>query len=146
MENILTHLTLDNGFNQETDLSNNINLTHLTFGKYFNKKLNIPLSVKSLNMNSCNNQYIIDNLHNNIEELIIFDTDLNLDNLPNSIKKIYINYYKKELNNLPNSIEYLELKNYNLKIKKFPKNLKTIKCDKEYEYINDFKNYEVIYY
>ena len=102
--------------------------------------------VKSLTMNSCNNQYITDNLHNNIEELYIYETDLNLDNLPNSIKKLYINYYKKELNNLPNSIEYLELKNYELKIKKIPKNLKTIKCGKNYEYIDDFKDYEVITY
>ncbi len=132
-------------FNQEIDLSNNINLTHLTFGCYFNKKLNIPLSVKSLNIQECNNQYIIDNLHNNIEELIISYNDLNLDNLPNSIKKIYINGYKKELNNLPNSIEYLELKYYELKIKKIPKKLKTIKCDKKFEYINNFKDYEVIY-
>ena len=100
--------------------------------------------VKSLTMNSCNNQYIIDNLHNNIEELIIYKSNLNLDNLPNSIKKIYIDNYKKELNNLPNSIEYLELKYYELKIKKFPKKLKTIKCDKNYKYIDDFKNYEVI--
>ena len=35
----------------------------------------------------CNNQYIINNLHNNIEELTIVQTNLNLDNLPNSIKK-----------------------------------------------------------
>jgi len=55
----------------------------------------------------CNNQYIIDNLHNNIEELIINETNLNLDNLPNSVKYIYIKYYNKELNN------------YDLKIKKF---------------------------
>ena len=69
-----------------------------------------------------------------------------MDNLPNSIKILYINNYEKELNNLPNSIEYLELSNYELKIKKIPKNLKRVKCDKEYQYINDFKNYEVIYY
>ena len=111
----------------------------------FNQEIYIPFNVKSLNM-YCNNQYIIDNLHNNIKKLRVCYTDLNLDNLPNSIKKIFIKNYKKELNNLPNSIEYLELKNYNLKIKKFPKNLKTIKCNKEYEYINDFKDYEVIYH
>ena len=142
----LTHLTFGLDFNQEINLSNNINLTHLTFGKYFNKEINIPLNIKSLNMYGCNNQYIIDNLHNNIEELKIFFSHLNLNNLPNSIKKIYIKGYKKELNNLPNSIEYLELINYNLKIKKIPKKLKTIKCDEEYEYINDFKDYEVIYH
>ena len=66
--------------------------------------------LKSLTMNYCNNQYIIDNLHNNIEELNIYRSKLNLDNLPNSIKRIYIlEHYEKELNNLPNSIEYLEL-------------------------------------
>ena len=92
----------------------------------------------------CDNQYIIDNLHNNIEELYIFKTNLNLDNLPNSIKKLYIDDYKKELNNLSNSIEYLELKNYNLKIKKIPKKLKTIKCDRDYKYIDNFEDYEVI--
>jgi len=67
----------------------------------------------------CNNQYIIYNLHNNIEELKIFVN--NLDNLHNSIKKIYITNYKKEINNLPNSIKYLELKHYKLKIKNFLK-------------------------
>jgi len=102
-------------------------------------------------MNGCNNQYVIDNLHNNIKELRIYIhnlyvNNLNLNNLPNSIKKIYIENYEKELNNLPNSIEYLELKNYNLKIKKIPKKLKTVKCNKNYKYINDFKDYEVIYY
>jgi len=84
---------------------------------------------------------MIDNLHNNIEELRICNN-----NLPNSIKKIYITCYKKEINNLQNSIEYLELTYYKLKIKKFHKNLKTIKCNKEYKYINDFKDYEVIYH
>jgi len=142
----LTHLTFGYHFNKEIDLSNNINLTHLTFGYDFNQEMYIPFNVKSLNMFRCNNQYIIDNLHNNIEELIIIDNDLNLDNLPNSIKNIYIKHYTKEINNLPNSIEYLELRNYNFKIRKIPKNLKTIKCDKYYKYINDFKYYEVIYH
>jgi hypothetical protein len=32
-----------------------------------------------------------------------------------------------------------------LNLRKFPKNLKTIKCNKNYKYINDFKDYEVIY-
>jgi len=50
----------------------------------------------------------------------------------------------KELNNLPNSIEYLELVDYNFKIKKIPKNLKTIKCYRNYKYIDDFKDYTVI--
>ena len=131
-------------FNQEINVLNNTNLTHLTFGKHFNKKIFIPLNVENLKMCKCNNQYIIDNLHNNIKELNIYETNLNLNNLPNSIKKLYINEYNEELNNLPNSIEYLELKNYNLKIRKIPKNLKTVKCNKKYKYIDDFKDYEVI--
>ena len=142
----LTYLTFGWDFNQKIDLSNNINLTHLTFGKWFNQEINIPLNVKNINMNNCSNQYIIDNLHNNIEELIIYKSNLNLDNLPNSIKKIYIKYYEKKLNNFPNSIEHLELENYNLKIKKIPKNLKTVKCNKEYKYMDDFKNYTVLTY
>jgi len=141
----LTHLTFGWYFNQEIDLSNNINLTHLTFKNLFKQEINIPLNVKSLTMDHCNNQYIIDNLHNNIEELKIYVTNLNLDNLPNSIKKLYIECYNKELNNLPNSIEYLKLYYYKFKIRKLPKNLKTLKCDKNYPYINDFKDYEVIY-
>ena len=142
----LTHLNFGKEFNKKIDLTKYINLTHLTFGWKFDQEIFIPLNIKSLNMICCNNQYIIDNLHNNIEELTIYKTNLNLDNLPNSIKILYINNYEKELNNLPNSIEYLELSNYELKIKKIPKNLKRVKCDKEYQYINDFKNYEVINY
>ena len=86
----------------------------------------------------------VSNITDNIEELRIQGTGLNLDNLPNSIKKLYINDYKKELNNLPNSVEYLELKYYSLKIKKIPKNLKIVKCSEKYYYIDDFKDYEVI--
>ena len=137
---------IESEFNQKINLLNNVNLTHLTFGRCFNQEIDIPLNVKSLNMWYCNDQYMIDNLHNNIEELIIYETNLNLDNLPNSIKKFHIQWYKKELNNLPNSIEYLELINYKLKIKKIPKNLKTINCYRDYEYIDDFKDYEVITY
>ena len=80
-------------FNQEIDLSNNINLTHLTFGWKFNHGFNIPFNVKSLNMYRCNNQYIIDNLHNNIEELKLYYNDLNLDNLPNLPNNIKKNIY-----------------------------------------------------
>ena len=46
-------------------------------------------------MRDCNNQYIIDNLHNNIEELEIYETKLNLDNLPNSIKNYILIIIKK---------------------------------------------------
>ena len=37
----LTYLTFESNFNQEIDLSNNINLTHLTFEGFFNKEMNL---------------------------------------------------------------------------------------------------------
>lgn len=73
--------------------------------------------------------------------------ELELNNLPNSITKISIciDRYDKELNSLPESIEYIELpQKYKLQIKKFPSNLKSIKCHKDYPFIKNFSNYEVI--
>ena len=143
------HLNLEclalGSFNNDLYLPNNNILKTLSFGINFKKPIIIPLSVNKISLCS-NNQYLIDNLHNNIIELILSVNDINLDNLPNSIKKLYISEYETELNNLPNSIEYLELINYNLKITKIPKNLKTLICDRFYKYINDFKDYEVIYF
>ena len=109
--------------------------------------INIPFNIKYLKLN-CNNQNIIDYLHNNIEELEL-DSDFNLElnNLPTSIKKIiFINLdYNWELNNLPNSIEYIELpKYYNKKILNIPAKLKVIKCSKNYKYIDDFITYQII--
>jgi hypothetical protein len=71
---------------------------------------------------------------------------LELDNLPSSIKKITIKnyYYNKELNNLPISIEYIGLPlKYEKKILNIPKNLKEIKCCKNYKFIDDFSNCQV---
>ena len=107
--------------------------------------INIPFNIKYLKLN-CNNQNIIDSLHNNIEELEL-DSEFNLElnNLPTSIKKIIFYHYNRELNNLPNSIEYIELPyNYDKKILNIPAKLKVIKCSKDYKYINDFINYQVI--
>ena len=93
---------------------------------------------------------IINYLPNSLEELILtHDFDLELNNLPNSIKIIiFFGFnYNKELNNLPNSLEYLELPyEYNKKISNIPKSLKTIKCNKNYKFINDFDLLEVITY
>ena len=41
---------VENNFNKEIDLSNNINLTHLTFGDDFNQEIIIPFNIKSLNI------------------------------------------------------------------------------------------------
>ena len=44
-----------NKFNQEINLLNNINLTHLNFGYKFDKEIVITLNVKSLTMVYCFN-------------------------------------------------------------------------------------------
>ena len=97
---------------------------------------------------NCNNQNIIDYLHNNIEELELgYRFNLELNNLPTSIKKIiFLNSnYNAELNNLPNSIEYIQLPfRYDKKILNIPTKLKVIKCSEDYKYINDFIIYQVI--
>jgi len=109
--------------------------------------INLPFNIKYLKLD-CNNQYIIDNLHNGIEKIVLdFKFNLELNDLPISIKKIIFNNdnYDKELNNLPNSIEYIELP-YNYKYQNISKKLKQIKCYENYKYINDFVNYRVITY
>ena len=69
---------------------------------------------------------------------------------PNLIKIIKFNKnskYDKELNNFPNSIETLKLpEKYSLKIKNIPKGFKKIILSKNYNYINDFKNYNLEIY
>jgi len=146
----LSKLTFGSDFNQPlSDFFNQLtNLSKLTFGYNFNQYIYLPFNIKYLKLN-CNNQYIIENLHNNIEELELrYYFNLKLNNLPISIKKISFNIYScynNKLNNLPNSIEYLELPyNYNHQIKNIPKKLKLIKYNNKYKYINDFINYQVI--
>jgi len=41
----LTHLTFGWWFNQEINLSNNTNLTHLTFGDYFNQQIDLSNNI-----------------------------------------------------------------------------------------------------
>ena len=96
-----------------------------------------------------NNQYIIDNLPNNIEELELGEHfNLELNNLPTSINSIIFSKYSKynkELNCLPNFVELIQLpEKYNLLIANKPKELKKIICSKNYIHLNDLKsNYEV---
>ena len=95
---------------------------------------------------------MIENLPNSVEEIeFSYYFDLELLNLPNSIKKISFKNcidYDKELNCLPEFVEYLELNNnYDKKISKFLLNLKTIKCNKYYKYIDDLEGkYNIITY
>jgi hypothetical protein len=157
--NSLTHLTFGYKFNQPIDLPNsliylifceNFNqpinlpncLKYLTIGYCFNHEVNLPLGLKYLKLNALN-QYIVDNLVNTIEELVLdFHFDLELKNLPNSIRKIiFLNeFYNYDLNLLPDSIEFIGLPMaYVKKILQMPKSLKTIKCHYTYKFINDLK-------
>jgi hypothetical protein len=91
---------------------------------------------------------LIENLPNSIEELELgCHFNLELNNLPNSIRIIRFsrsNFYHKELNNLVDTIEILELPiYYDKKIKNIPKNLKKIIMSKYYDYINDFKTFDL---
>jgi len=157
----LTHLKLSDYFNQELNLENNINLTHLELGRFTTNVISVPNSLIYLSINHIYNKYIDIskikhlklNVNNiplmNILEILELDEKfvLELINLPNSIKQVIFSLdsqYDESLDNLPNSVEYLKLpQDYLLKIKKFPKNLKKIVCVEDYEYIDDFKNYEV---
>jgi hypothetical protein len=148
----LEQLTFGYKFNQQLDklLSNLINLKYLGLGYSFNLPLEIPYNIIKLSLD-CSNQYIINNLPNNIEELYFgFFFDLELNDLPNSIKKIIFNKnskYNRELNNLPTTLEYLELPSYyNKNISNIPSNLVTIKCSKNYNYIDDFNGLNIITY
>jgi hypothetical protein len=141
----LTHLTFGDHFNRVVSLP--MSLTHLTFGYAFNKKVDIPLKLKYLKL-ECNNLYLIENLPNNVEELELGEYfDLELNNLPNSVRIIKFHrnsIYDKELNNLVDSIEILQLpEDYEKKIKNIPKALKKIIISKYYEYIDDFKDYDI---
>ena len=64
----LTHLTFGEYFNQEVNLSPN--LIHLTFGWNFYKQVNLPFSVHFLDLD-CNNVNIIDYLPDSVEELFL---------------------------------------------------------------------------
>ena len=140
----VTHLIFGYKFNQSIIIPKNV--THLTLGYHFDQPLNLS-NIKYLELNF-NNINLIENLPNSIEEIKFGNWfNLELNNLPNSVKKISFSKYSdydKELNCLPEFVKYLELPiNYKKKIKKLPLNIKTIKCDEEYEFINDYKNIEI---
>ena len=149
LPNSLTHLTFRCDFNQKIKQLPN-SLTHLTFGYNFNQKVDLSFNIKYLKLD-CNNQYLIDNLHDGIEELVLeHNFDLELNNLPSSIKKISFDKnssYNKELNCLPNFIEIIELPYYYMnKILKIPLKLKKLVCHKKYIYINDYNNIDIEFY
>jgi len=118
-------------------------LTHLTFGKMFVQKIDIPSTIKYLKLD-CNNSYVIDYLSDNIEELELGEYfNLELNNLPTSIKKITFEIYcqyNHKLNCLPKFLECIQLPvNYDKKLLNISNNLKII-CSKKYKYKNDYIN------
>ncbi len=86
-------------------------------------------NIKYLNID-CNNLYLIENLPDSLEELILNENF----NLP--------------LNNLPNSIKFIQLPKYYNKqpLLNIPINLKTIKCSTSYRFIEHFTYYDIEYY
>ena len=146
----LTHLRFGFYFNQKV---NNLpqNLTHLTFGNRFNQEVNnLPQNLRYLTFGYYFNQFV-DYLPSNIVEITFcYEFNQKIENLPISIQKIIFSThsdYNIELNCLPNFLEFLQLpEKYDKKILNLPKELKTIKCSKNYEYLNDFAGYDVEYY
>ena len=120
----------------------------------FDKEINFSPNITYLKLNSCS-QNIVDNLPNCIEKLELGTSfDSKLDNLPTSIRKIIfyklkcskLTIYDFELNCLPNFVEFLQLpKMYDKRILRLPDKLKQIACSKDYKYVNDFSNYDVMY-
>ncbi len=77
----------------------------------------------------------------NIKYLNIDYNNLHLiEHLPNSLEELI-------LNDLPNSIKFIQLpKNYNKPLLNIPINLKTIKCSKNYKFIDNLTNLNIEYY
>lgn len=120
-----------------------ISLKKLKLGLKYEHNTIIPKNIKYLYLD-CNNQFIIDNLSNELEELEIGNyINLELNNLPNNLRILkFINArtYTNKLNSLPNSIEYLQLDpKYNTKIDNLPNNLKKICCSIDYMYKYNLK-------
>lgn len=141
----LLYLTIPSTFDENIILPQSLITLHI-YGSSIARIKTIP-NVKYLSICACD-QNIIDNLPNSLEELSLnYLFDCKLDNLPNSIKKLVLtcrNHRNCKLNCLPNSIEYLELpSSYDNRILNLPKQLKKIKCPKKYQFIDDFKNYEI---
>lgn len=117
-------------FSHPINLANNsrlaqlTQLTHLTLGFYFSHPVDLP-NIKYLSIN-CNNLYLIENLPDSLEILVLRQYfDLPLDNLPNSIKHIVLNG------------------SYDLPISSIPLNLKLIECSHKYKYMDLLENYKL---
>lgn len=135
----LTHLFFGTWFNQPIILPDN--LTHLNFEylSNFNRPIILPQSLTHLSLGlnlrfielsnikylsiGSNNEYIMNNLPNTLEELILKPA------------------FRLPLNDLPNSIKIIELPMYYDKpLYNIPLNLKIIRVYSKYKFINNLPN------
>lgn len=145
----LKFLRFIESFNQPINLPPG--LTHLTFDCRFDRPVILPDGLEYLCISNDDNSDTLDNLPSSITELELgYYIKSELNNLPNGIKKIKFFescQYDKELNCLPDSVEIIELdRHYSKPILNKPKNLIQLVCSKDYKYIGDFANFQVITY
>ena len=93
------------------------NLTHLTFGYSFNKKVdNLPQNITHLTFGYVFNQ-IVDKLPITIKELSLHCNNNLINNLPEHIEKLFINFYYKikKVENLPFTLKEIIIKDEKFK-------------------------------
>ena len=68
--------------------------------------------------------------------------------MPNSLEELILNvHFNLMLNDLPNSIKFIRLPyTYDKPLLNIPVNFKTIKCSKDYKFIDYFSNFYIEYY
>jgi hypothetical protein len=118
------------------------NLTHLTFGYYFNKKIdNLPKNLTHLTFGYYFNQKV-DNFPKNLTHLT-FDHYFNkkLDNLPKNLKYLQIKWYYNNKIILPKSLKELSLTCNNDLINNIPEHIEKVYI--LFYYYNEVKNKKI---
>lgn len=136
-------LFMSRNFNQPMNLPNN--LSYLKIEISYSLPIIFP-NIKGLTIrNNCLSYY--ENLPESLERLDIrysynIKSNEYFANLPNNIKVLLIdNLLFDDLMHLPDSIEKITFGNcFNKRIGYLPKNLKIIDFDKNYKYLEEFKN------
>ena len=108
--NNLTHITFGNFFNQLIDLPDS--LTHLTFGYEYNQPINLPNNLTHLTIGICFNQSIT--LPNNLTQLTFNERSFYNQpiNLPNSLTQLTFGRNYVHSLTLPNNLTHLTLGEY----------------------------------
>jgi hypothetical protein len=110
----LTHLTFGRNFNKKVNKLSK-NLIYLAFGKNFNQEVNnLPKNLKYLKFGcKFQNNFI---LPNNLKKLSLSNKNFLLNNIPSQIEKLYIWFsytenYNKKIENLPPTIKEIVIEN-----------------------------------